>query len=324
MNNSKILEQNKSNRIILDKPFGTDAKDARELNAKIDELGISRAQILLVDHFLAYPGMRQLLATRHDPVVDAALNHRFVKKVDVVMEERILSNDRKYFRETGIVEDMMQNHGMQLLATAVMSLPHNGREYRQARREVIESVQLRPESFRKAQFEGFNEVSSGAPAGAEPSSAETYAHFKFDLDQTRWQGVDFSMTAVKGATQKRFGVDFQMKELPPELAQKFGLPPQTTGVLQFDVRPEAAIRFISEGGTVVELEGTPGLNDKPPYSRLLADAMKNEEGLFVEPAESLAAWKVVEELQQQAVPLESYPVGTRGPGHGDSFCSVSR
>ncbi len=268
---------------------------------------------MLVDHFLAYPGTRNLMALRNHPAIDKTLSKAHVESVEVVMEETILSNDRPYFRATGVTEDMVQNHGMQLLAAATMEL-HQGLDapaFRQARVDALDSVKLKPGTVRRAQFEGFNDPAQGAPPDAEPSDQETYSAFEFEMGETRWRGVEFSMRAAKGVDRDRFGVDYNLKSLAPELAEQLGLDPNTRATLKVCVVPDASLRLVTEDGQTFNLTGDNRIDDqKPPYSVLLANAAKGEEGLFVDRRESLLAWDLVEQLKAERAQLSYYPRGS--------------
>lgn len=316
---------NPDSRIILDKPFGSSAADAKKLEEVIQHYSqgenkkFNADQVLLVDHFLAYPGTRNLAGLRVRPEMKDIFSKEYVDNVNVVMEETIFSNEREMFRKTGVLEDLIQNHGMQLLSVASMdigSADTDAAGFRQARLDLVNSIQVEPGSYKKGQFQGFNDPKQGAPAGSleHPSYEETYASFNFKLNTPKWQGVPFKMTSAKGVDRTRFGVDYHLKKLPPALAEKYGLDPSTTATLRVDAVPKADMRLLDkDGNTLVQFEGDSRIDPKQyPYAALLDGAMrgKDGEGLFVDPRESLRSWDIIEQLKAQDAPLFLYPRGT--------------
>ncbi|MCA9792597.1 MAG: hypothetical protein KC910_12410 [Candidatus Eremiobacteraeota bacterium] len=311
---SGLAEQNGNfRRVLLEKPFGTDAASARALQAQI-ERDFEPGQVMLVDHFLAYPGTLDVIGMRSDPALNQALSKKYVDKVEVKLLETIRSNDRPYFRHTGIVKDMIQSHAMQLLATVAADLGPiselTEERFREARTRLTQSLELDHKNVQHGQFVGFNDPAQGAPVGAEPSHAETFARFNLKVHTRRWEGVPFVLTAAKGVDQNRFGVDVHLRELPPALAERLGVPAQTKAVLAADISP-TRLELTLDDGRHFKLQLDQRVNDEePPHARLLRDAMLGETGLFVDAAGAVKDWDVVEEFERDAGRMLAYAPGT--------------
>jgi glucose-6-phosphate 1-dehydrogenase len=297
--------------VVLEKPFGTDLKSAQALDELMKtkhELG----QVLLIDHFLAYPGTLGMLAMRAWPECDEALSARYVESFEVRLTEIIKSNDRPYFRETGCVVDMVQSHGVLLLATLALDLPASlaGEELQKCRLSVLQGLRLKAGSARWGQFDGFNDASQGAPQGAKPSQAETYVAFDFSIDTDRWRGVPFRLLNGKGVHADFFGLNLQFRSLPKALAGKLGLQKDQPAHLEINAR-KAKITW-TQGDKNVPVELDPRVVKRPPHALLLPDALQCQHGLFVSPEEALRSWEFIEELQAELrpKPLLHYAVGT--------------
>ena len=146
--------------------------------------------------------------------------------------------------------------------------------------------------------------------GAEPSHAETFARFNLKVHTRRWEGVPFVLTAAKGVDQNRFGVDVHLRELPPALAERLGVPAQTKAVLAADISP-TRLELTLEDGRHFKLQLDQRVNDEePPHARLLRDAMLGETGLFVDAAGAVKDWDVVEEFERDAGRMLAYAPGT--------------
>lgn len=295
-------------RILLEKPFGNDSTQARQLDESLEK-DFEPDQVLLVDHFLAYPGMTNMLCFRSDPAVDEALQGRFVEKFEIKVLESIKSNDRPYFRDTGLIKDMVQSHGLQVFATMAMELPQHN-DLRGERRKVIEEVQIEPESARRGQFVGFNDPAQGSPVGATPSQAETYVSFRFRVNSPRWRDVPFRFVNAKGLDHKRSGVDIYLRALPEKLAQRWQTPPDQPVVIHTTMNPVARI-WVDLPGRTLEIPYDTRVPNRMPYSTLFLQAIRGDNAIFATPQESLAGWRVADRLTQlvQQHPMISYQAG---------------
>jgi glucose-6-phosphate 1-dehydrogenase len=304
-------------RLLLEKPFGDTPEHAHAL-AKYIRASFAPGQVLLIDHFL--PMLSNILAVRTNPVVDAALSNRHVRAVRAFMREKIASNDRPYFRSTGLLLDVVQNHVMMLLATTVADLPPPERltadALRSARAEVLEHIAVDCSSARKGQFEGFNDPQQGAPVDSKtgevkPSQAETFVAFELSVNTARWRGVRFSVEAAKAAANDAWGVELDL-ELTDELARLSGAAAGADAMLRALIFPEHEISLHLADGPTFELPVDRRGQGASPYERLFRDALKGDAAMFNALEEPLAAWDNVVAPVQRALankPLETYPRG---------------
>ena len=73
-------------------------------------------------------------------------------------------------------------------------------------------------------------------------------------------------------------------------------------------------------GEEVELDAVHQSPDEmPPYERLLSDAMRGEETLFVREDTVEVAWKVVDPILDNATPVFEYVPNTWGPPQADEL-----
>jgi glucose-6-phosphate 1-dehydrogenase len=300
-------------RILLEKPFGNESSEARALNEKLIH-DFQPGQVLLVDHFLAYPGMTNMLSFRSDPVVDEALCSKYVESFDVKVLESIKSNDRPYFRDTGLVKDMVQNHAIQVFSTMACDLPQeeSAEALRGQRERVVQAIEVDEASCRRGQFEGFNDPSQGSPAGASPSQAETYVSFRFKVHSPRWNEVPFRLVNAKGVDHKRSGVDIRLRALPEKLASRWAVPASQPAVIHTTMNPIARIWVdFPSSGKSLEIAYDEHVPNRPPYATLFCQAIRGESAIFATPAESLAAWRVADQLTTvlHKRPLISYKAG---------------
>lgn len=309
---SQSPENGAFRRILLEKPFGANSTEAREL-AEVVERDFEPGQVLLIDHFLGYPGMSHMLQFKARPEVDEALRSQYVERVEVKLLETIKSNDRPYFRDTGILKDMTQNHAMQILSSLAMDLPTNitSEQLRLQRQRAAEAVEIVPETVVRGQFSGFNDPLQGAPEGAPPSEAETLVAFDLKVGLPRWEGVRFHLINAKGVEQKRSGVDVHLRALPPALAERLGLRADQPATMKFTVNGKAGIEVVTAEKTVsVPLD--PQIPNQAAYAGLLASAAQGESAFFATPAEAVAGWRVSDAVEAAWAekPVVYYTAGT--------------
>lgn len=297
----KGLVKDESRTVLLEKPFGTDLASAQALE-KIIETSYKPGQVILADHFLAYPGTLNMLSYRTHPEFDKALRAENISGVEVRLLEVIKSNDRPYFRETGLLVDMIQSHALELLATFAMELPEefSGPALQEARLRFLNAVKVDPETVRSGQYDGFNDPKEGAPPNAPASNVETYVDFAMSIDCDRWRGVPVKVQCAKGVSKSGFSVEVHFKKLPEGLASSLGVKPGQSATLSMKVNAPQKLEWVlPDENRTIPVPSDPRVGSEPPHALLIPDALHGVRGLFVAPKEALRAWEITELLQAQ-------------------------
>src|SRR6185503_11411552 len=164
---------------------------------------------------------------------------------------------------------------------------------------------------------------------APESSVETFAALRLYLDSWRWAGVPFFIRAGKYlevtatevfVTLKRppFGLFADVPASPPNHL-RFRLSPHV--VLELGARAKQAGDAMT-GETVLLDACHESRDEKPPYERLLGDAMRGDQMLFAREDSVEAAWRVVDPVigdRGAKLPLFPYDAGSWGPEQGASM-----
>src|SRR5260370_22700460 len=111
-------------RIVVEKPFGSDLKSARELN-KIVQRVFHEDSVFRVDHYLGKETVQNILAFRFaNSIFEPVWNSNLIDSVQITAAEEIGVEMRgSYYDKAGALRDIVQNHALQLLALVAMEPP---------------------------------------------------------------------------------------------------------------------------------------------------------------------------------------------------------
>ncbi|HLW92791.1 MAG TPA: glucose-6-phosphate dehydrogenase [Roseiarcus sp.] len=313
-------------RLVIEKPFGRDRETARKLGEVLAK-HFPEEDIFRIDHYLGKEPVQNITYTRFaNPLFEPIWNRDHVHCIQITMAESFGVEDRgRFYDETGAIRDVLQNHMLQVLAILTMD-PPSGEDHdaqRDQKVNLLKAVRpLAPADVVRGQYLGYQDVPGVRPG----STVETYVAVRLAINDWRWAGVPILIRTGKALPVTTAEVMVEFKRPPRET---FGeIVPTASAHLRFRLSPDVTIgmgvRVKSAGesmaGQDVELLLTrqPG-GDRPPYQRLLGDAMNGIEDLFTRQDLIDAQWRIVDQVLDDATPLYPYPKGAWGPKEAEKL-----
>lgn len=318
---AKRVEEKDSiwNRIAYEKPFGHDLKSAHEINECIKKY-FYEYQIYRVDHYLNKEVVANIALLRFTNIFFEPLwNHRYIDNVQIILNEKIGVESRGgYYDSYGAVADVVQNHMLELLALVAMESPAKltGDAIRTERAKVLKKVSV-VEGF-LGQYKGYTQEKD-VPVD---STTETFAAFRFAIDNRRWTGVPFYLKTGKKLKKKETVIHIRFKHVDCLLSKDC---PSEPNYLTIRITPDATFALtlntkkIDKTNEVspvkMEFCHSCHFGDVTPtaYETLFEEIVRGELSTSVRFDEIEYAWKIIDNVREMKLPLHLYEVGSLGP-----------
>jgi len=230
----------------------------------------------------------------------------------------------KFYDETGVIRDVIQNHLFQIVSYLAMEAPSSTYDeaIRDEQAKVLRTIRpMKAENITRGQFRGYRDE----PGVAKDSPVATYAALRLDVDSWRWAGVPFYVRAGKCLKTTTTEVFVELK-VPPQVVFAEARP-SVGNYVRFRLNPQVAIAIGARGkrpgetmaGRHVELSvvDQPAETRLGDYERLLGDAIAGDATLFARQDVVEAAWAIVDPLLADPGELFEYEPGSWGPPQAD-------
>ncbi len=311
-------------RLIIEKPFGHDLTSAKELNHRLAHY-FTEEQIYRIDHYLGKEAVQNLLAFRFANGLFEPLWHKdHIDHIQITIAETLGVESRAgYYDHIGALRDIIQNHGLQLLAHVTMEPPGSltAKALRNTRTETVRHYTI--EQLVTGQYEGYSQEKNVMP----DSETETYAAVKITSSQPRWQDIPMYIRTGKRLPQRATEISVQFKAPIQHL-----FPRAQPNILTFRITPYAGIALcfgVKQNNQETLKQHTmlfcfpqhpTKLGD---YEQLLLDCIHGDQSFFLRADEVEAAWQLISpvlSLQDRETP-RIYPQNTWGPTTANELIS---
>ncbi|MEO6801785.1 MAG: glucose-6-phosphate dehydrogenase [Granulicella sp.] len=334
-------------RVIIEKPFGTDLKSARELNHAVNAV-LHEDQIFRIDHYLGKETVQNILVFRFgNGIFEPVWNRNYIDHVEITAAESIGIEGRgPFYEKAGAARDVLQNHVMEVMSFVAMEPPDSFQAdtVRAEKLKVWRAIEGIPvEDTVRGQY-GPGKVDGEDVIGyrqeervSATSNTETFAAVRLEIENWRWAGVPFYLRAGKRLAKRVTEVTVVFKQPPMHLFKS-----NHTGdkiepnVLTMRIQPDEGISLcfgakipgpttnvqpVTMDFSYAEAFGKSSANG---YERLLLDAMLGDATLFAHRDGVEATWALFTPiLEAWAADIRSdfpnYAAGSWGPADADAL-----
>ncbi len=282
-------------RILVEKPFGNDLVHAKKLDELLGKL-FKEEQIFRIDHYLAKETLQNILSFRFaNSIFEPIWNDSYIEDVHIKMYESFdVDNRASFYDAVGALKDVGQNHVLQMLALVAMEEPNNldFKNIREARANVLENVFVEDQNFVRGQYVGYKNI-----AGINPDTkTETYFSLKSKINTPKWSKTNFFLSSGKALSETHTKIEVVFKEKGEHVRN----------VISFEIQPQQQIKILfwhKVGGFDYKVDSkelifdaTEKVRIPDAYEKVLFDAIKGDQTLFVSTREVLAQWSFIEKV----------------------------
>ena len=338
--------------MIVEKPFGTDLRSARELN-RLMHAHLDESQIFRIDHYLGKETVQNLLVFRFaNGMFEPVWNRRYIDHVQITAAETVgVERRANYYEGAGALRDMVQNHLMQVLAIIAMEPPiaFSAENVRDRKHDVLASIQPILEGptagVVRAQYGAGWVAGAEVPgyrdeAGVSPTSVtETFVALRLHLDSWRWAGVPFYIRTGKRLPKRTTEIAIQFRRPPLHIFKRISPTGIASNLLIVNVQPDEGISVRFEAklpGSRMQLAPVMmnfrygnafGTAVPEAYETLLLDAMLGDPTLFARHDFVEASWGLITPIHEAwrasgAATIPSYEAGEWGPREANDLMAA--
>ena len=325
-------------RVVIEKPFGHDRESSDILTKELAQV-FTEDQTYRIDHYLGKEAVQNLMILRFANIVfEPIWNSKYIDSVHINWQEDIGVPGRAgYFDDFGIIRDVIQNHMLQILALIAMEKPAsiNAHDIRNEKVRVLKSIKplsidnIVVGQYLAGEYKG-TKHSAYIEEDSVPSNSTTptYASAVLEIDNERWKGVPFIISAGKAMNDHLNEVKITFKEVSSNIfCDSSSCPPANQFVVRIQPDESLYLKITNkEPGLATKLTET-NLNLKyestfngeipDAYESLLLDVINGDKGLFIRSDELAAAWDiftpVLHQMEKEKTQPKGYQFGSNGP-----------
>jgi len=330
-----LITKNGFNRLIIEKPFGTDFVNSDALNNDILE-SFTEEQIYRIDHYLGKEMIQMLLALRFgNPLFKQIWNKNFISNIQVTLAEDIGVEERgAYYEQSGALRDMVQNHVLQIVSFLFMNEPesNDSKSIRKAKVEALKDLKaINKENinlnFVRGQYSTSIEDSEILDYISEhevdpESDVETFVAGKIESAHENWEGVPLYIRTGKRMRTKKTQIDIVFKQTTTNFFPKNEV---KNNILSIHIGPDEGLSLQLNNKKIghafdiepVHLTYKPSADAPDDYERLILSALTGDKTNFVHWDELAESWKYIDSIREAWIeadsPLYLYEANTNGP-----------
>ncbi|XP_043276062.1 glucose-6-phosphate 1-dehydrogenase isoform X2 [Venturia canescens] len=331
-------------RVIIEKPFGRDARTSEQLSNHLGSL-FNEEQIYRIDHYLGKEMVQNLMTLRFgNRMFGPTWNRDHIASVLITFKEPFGTGGRGgYFDEFGIIRDVMQNHLLQILSLVAMEKPVscNPDDIRNEKVKVLKCINtLDLDDVVLGQYVGNPKLEDPEaqlgylddPTVPSNSNTPTFAQAIVKINNERWDGVPFILKCGKALNERKAEVRIQYRDVPGDIFE--GKAKRNELVIRVQPGEALYVKMMTKSpGITFDMEETEldltysrrykDLKLPDAYERLILDVFCGSQMHFVRSDELSEAWRIftplLHRIEQEKIEPIPYEYSSRGPREADEM-----
>ncbi len=346
LHHSGLIENVENHRVVFEKPFGHDLRSSETLHNAVSSV-FNERQIYRIDHYLGKELVRNIFVIRFgNPFLSEVWNGSFIDHVQITVAETMgVAGRGGYYDKAGVLQDMVQNHLLQVLSLIAMEEPQSleAGSLRIEKQNILQSLrEPKPEDIVLGQYDAGTVDNSECPGyrqeeGVYPGSVtETFAALRMFIDNERWRGVPFYVRTGKRLAAGYSEVNLFLKNKTCKLFHHrsgerraniitIRIKPDEGLMLRFNVKKPGAELTIHPATLSFCHHCEFGGNTPEAYEMLLDQVLEGDRTLFISWGEIEASWKYIDRVMEIASEkrkqFPNYPAGSFGPPEAEELLS---
>lgn len=331
----QLVTVNGYNRVIIEKPFGSEYKNSNQLNNAILN-AFDEEQIYRIDHYLGKEMVQSILALRFtNPLFKHIWNNDYISNMQITLAEDLGVDTRgAFYEQSGALRDMVQNHILQIVSYLLMDEPESFdslditktkvqalKDLKRVDADQINETFVRGQYTHSTDFPNLLDYLSENEV-AEDSTVETFVAGKVESLHSNWENVPVYIRTGKRMAKKCTRIDIVFKK---EESTLFSPDDVAENILTIHIGPEEGlILHINHKKIGLEYELEPAKlahraqGEVPDdYEKLILNALKGNKTNFVHWHEVAESWKYIDDIRNSwnlhSIQPLKYPVNTNGP-----------
>eukprot|EP01083_Nonionella_stella_P131271 398703_1 len=310
-------------RVMIEQAFGKDLQSFNKLHNHIKQF-LHEDQMYYMAHYLAHEMVQNIIVFRFGNVIwDAIWNRQYIQCIKICIKDTATLHD-----DNVIIRCMLQKHLFQVLCLIAMEPPCSlkSEDIRNERVKVLKCIKLMDE--KRSVIGCYDEYTK---------DQITFVQTVLFVDNARCEHVPFICECGKGLDATYAEVRIQLNNdglcLFPEYRSNeivMRLHPNKAIWWKMNVKSKGFARFDEANPfeldvSYKERRGRFGPKPKLPcsYTRLISDALKGDQSLFVGVDELREAWRIVtpflHKLESEHKDVVAYSRGSKGPPQADAM-----
>jgi len=319
--NDMFANESEAPRLLIEKPFGYDLASAKAL-VEAATAHYSEDQLYRIDHYLAKETAQNILTFRfNNPLFQTIWNARHIDHITVTAYEAIgIEGRANFYEQTGALRDFIQSHLLQLLALITMEQPGtlDSPNIRRSKRRLLESITpISKENVSQQSLRG--QYNSYREEVQNPESiTETFARLTFEIDNEQWRGTSIELATGKALSERISQIAVHFRADPNEQHGSntliFRLQPSEGITLTLEAKKPGLSNETKVVDMAFDYTSSFGFSNAEAYERVIIDAIRGDQSLFLSSEEVLACWQIVENVieawQQSSEGIVFYESGS--------------